>query len=276
MFFGAFSIFNWISWISPDNLALNTIVGSVNGLGLNPIPTFDWNTVTALVDPLVVPAFTTFNLCGGMMLFFFPIIAVWWSNAWNTAYIPINTNRTFDRFGQFYNVSRAINDQGHFDKESYEAYSPAYMSAANAIVYLAFFAVYSALVSYAILFHRHEIMLGFRNLYHSLPGWRFWRKTERAEKQKAAGYDDLHNRLMSRYPEVSEWWYFLVLVIALIFGMVGISSWETYTTPAVVIYGVIMCAVAVIPVGIIYAGTGVEVTVSLPHYCLVWMQLTIR
>ena len=253
MFFNALSIFNWMSWIAPNSLILNTIVGSVNGLGFNPIPTFDWNTVTALVDPLVVPFFTTANLCGGMAIFAFPVIAVWWTNAWNTGYLPINTNRTYDRFGNFYNVSRAINDQGHFDKESYEAYSPAYMGAANAIVYLAFFAVYSALVSYAILFHRHEIMLGFRNLYRSLPGWRFWRKKEQGEREKAEGYDDLHNRLMARYPEVSEWWYFLVLVVALIFGVVAISTWETYTTPAVTVYGLIMCAFFVIPVGIIYA-----------------------
>ena len=197
-----------------------------------------------------------------MFIFMFPILAVWWTNAWNTAYLPINTNRTFDRFGQFYNVSRAINDQGHFDKESYEAYSPAYMSAANAIVYLAFFAVYSAVFSYAILFHRHEIALGFRNMYHSLPGWKFWKKRDQAEEDESRGYVDLHNRLMSQYPEVSEWWYLATLLVAMVFGICGIALWETFTTPAVVVYGVIMCAVAVVPVGIIYAGSGVEVTLN--------------
>jgi hypothetical protein len=41
--FQALSIFNWMSWIAPNNLNLNTVVGFNNGLGLNPLPTFDWN-----------------------------------------------------------------------------------------------------------------------------------------------------------------------------------------------------------------------------------------
>ena len=34
MFFNALATFNWISWIAPNNLVLNTIVGSVTGMGL--------------------------------------------------------------------------------------------------------------------------------------------------------------------------------------------------------------------------------------------------
>jgi hypothetical protein len=41
--FTALSMFSWISWISPNNLTLNTITGFNNGLGVNPLPTLDWN-----------------------------------------------------------------------------------------------------------------------------------------------------------------------------------------------------------------------------------------
>lgn len=30
------STFNWISWIAPNNTTLNNLVGSNNGLGINP------------------------------------------------------------------------------------------------------------------------------------------------------------------------------------------------------------------------------------------------
>jgi len=118
------------------------------------------------------------------------------------------------------------------------------MAAGNVTVYFWFFAIYSAVVSYAFLYHRHEIAMGFKNLF---------------KRKKALGYTDVHNKLMSVYPEVSEWVYLSVLLVAAALGIAGIAAWETYTTPAVVIYGIILCAVAVVPVGIIAAITGLEV-----------------
>lgn len=67
---------------------------------------------------------------------------------------------------------------------------------------------------------------------------------------------------MASYPEVSEWYYLGVLLIAMGLGMAGIGAWETFTTPAVVIYGIILCAIFMIPVGMIYAITGIEVTMN--------------
>jgi hypothetical protein len=34
-----------MSWIAPNNQVYNNVVGSVNGLGYNPVPTFDWNVL---------------------------------------------------------------------------------------------------------------------------------------------------------------------------------------------------------------------------------------
>ena len=41
--FSALSFFNWITWIAPNNLNLAVVTGSICGMGLNPLPTFDWN-----------------------------------------------------------------------------------------------------------------------------------------------------------------------------------------------------------------------------------------
>ena len=46
--FPALSYFAWMTWIKPNNFNLNIITGNQNGLGLNPIPTFDWNIVSYL------------------------------------------------------------------------------------------------------------------------------------------------------------------------------------------------------------------------------------
>jgi ABC-type proline/glycine betaine transport system permease subunit len=67
---------------------------------------------------------------------------------------------------------------------------------------------------------------------------------------------------MSVYPDVGEIWYFAILCFAILCGCLGVGLWETYTTPAVVIYGIILCAFCVIPVGIIRSITGLEVTMN--------------
>ncbi|KAG8709771.1 hypothetical protein FRC11_005216, partial [Ceratobasidium sp. 423] len=39
---GAMSYFSWIAWIKPESAILAAVAGTNTGLGLNPLPTFDW------------------------------------------------------------------------------------------------------------------------------------------------------------------------------------------------------------------------------------------
>jgi OPT family small oligopeptide transporter len=187
------SIFSWMSWIAPNNIHLNTITGMNNGLGLNPWPTFDWNILCFdSLDPLMVPFFSTLNRAIGMFFSFFIVIAIWYTNTYNTGYLPINSNRVFDNTGNLYNVSRAINAKGLFDAAKYEAYSPPFLSAGNLTIYVFFFAIYPASLTYIYLNHWAEVKMGFRNL------WNSFRKNKDTE---IGQYKDVHNRLMAKYPE---------------------------------------------------------------------------
>ena len=139
----------------------------------------------------MVPFFNTFNKFIGCFVSAFVILGVWYSNSFNTGYLPINSNRVYDHYGKLYNVSKAINSKGLFDAQKYEAYSTAHLSAGYSTLYMFFFATYTATISYAYLYHRHEIVMGFRNLINSF----------RKNKDAAYEYTDIHNRLMSAYPE---------------------------------------------------------------------------
>ncbi|OLN90328.1 Oligopeptide transporter 2-like protein 3 [Colletotrichum chlorophyti] len=258
--FEVLTFFSWMTWISPNNHNLEILTGFRNGLGMfNPWPTFDWNVMLFdNIDPLMVPAFSTFNRTLGMWLLGFVILGLYYSNAWNTAYLPVNSNRVYDHFGKLYNVSRALDERGMYDHEKYMDYSAAYLGAANTLVYGAFFAIYAAAVTHVILFHRYEVTLGFKNTWLSI---RKKKKTQ-AEAEADGEYKDVHNRLMSVYPEVSEWWYFGTLLVAAGLGFAGVAAFPTYTTPGVVPYGIFLAVVFVIPIGIIKAMTGVEVTLN--------------
>ncbi|KAF4120900.1 OPT oligopeptide transporter protein [Geosmithia morbida] len=256
--FSALTYFSWMTWIAPDNLNLNVLTGFQNGLGMfNPWPTFDWNVLLFdLTDPLMIPWFSTLNKAIGMWLFGFVIMGLYYTNTWNTAYLPINSNRVYDHFGQSYNVSQAINEKGLFDKTKYSAYSAPYMSAGNTVVYGTFFAIYMATVVYVALFHRYEVVSGFKNM------WSVLRRRSKRDDPNKGEYMDIHSRLMRAYPEVSEIWYMAVLITAAALGFAGIGAWPTYTTLAVVPYGVLLAFIFVIPIGIVKAMTGIEVTTN--------------
>jgi OPT family small oligopeptide transporter len=244
-----------MTWIAPENANLATITGSHRGLGINPLPTLDWNVVVGTVDPLYLPAFTTFNTFAGAFVTMFVVIGIYYTNAYHTSYFPINSNLPYDRFGKRYNVTSIVDETGFIDVDKYKNYSLPYLSAGNLILYTFFFAIYTAAITHAILAHRREIGQGFRGI------WQSFRKNSKSQVEEEQVLD-VHSRLMKSYKEVPEWWYAIVLAISFTIGCVAVSHWPTGTSPAVVLYGVLMCAVFVIPIGVIQAMTGTQVTLN--------------
>ncbi|CAK7274084.1 hypothetical protein SEPCBS57363_005979 [Sporothrix epigloea] len=274
--FQALSTFSWMTWIAPNNVTLSALTGFNSGLSLNPFPTFDWINITYFVDPLIVPFFTSINIFIGALVATFVAIGMWFTNAFNTGYLPINSNHVFNNMGDRYNISEIIDHRKIFDAEKYHAYSPGYLAAGNLTIYIFFFAIYPATIVYVYLNHRYEVAMGMKNTWGYIRGSltrlasksaREQHKAEKLHRGDATGnasstYQDIHNRLMSVYPEVSELWYMCTLAAAVAFGVAGLAGWQTYTTPGVVFYGILLCIVFVIPIGIVTAISGVEVTLN--------------
>ncbi|KAB2575833.1 Glutathione transporter 1 [Lasiodiplodia theobromae] len=244
--FAALSLFNWIAWIAPDNFNLTAICGLKKGLGFNPLPTFDWNVATHVFDPLVIPFAVTLNTFIGCLVGGFVLIGMYYTNALHTGYLPINTNSMFNHYAKSYNVSAVLDDRGWLDEEKYQEYSQVYLAASSLTMYWFSFAVYTATISYSVLYHRRDIVNGFRSLF-------------RGYKDTAEEFKDIHTRLMSAYREVPEWWYLILNVFAIVLGVAAVAGWPTYTTVGVVFFGIGLALVFVIPTGIIYATTGLQV-----------------
>ncbi|PNY27491.1 Sexual differentiation process protein isp4 [Tolypocladium capitatum] len=303
--FQLLTYFSWMTWIAPNNLHLNILTGMQNGMGVrtralrdqlvgdtnsfglqmfNPVTTLDWNAMChSGYDPLMVPSFASFNAAAGMFIAGLCILGIWYTNTWNTAYLPINTNRAYDHFGKLYNVTATLDKRGMFDLEKYSHYSAPYMSAAQCLVYGMFFSIYGAVVTHVILYHRYEISMGFRNI---IKGFRFKRNkaaSESAQEQTVEGeYMDVHNRLMSVYPEGTA---SSLLTSSLptnltkarcSLGMVSLANLHLSCRGAIVSLlqdvrwppftdgssGILLCLIFVIPIGIVMAMTGMEVTLN--------------
>ena len=48
------SVFNWVCWIAPANVAVNSLFGTSTGLGMG-LLTFDWSMISYISNPLVTP-----------------------------------------------------------------------------------------------------------------------------------------------------------------------------------------------------------------------------
>ncbi|GMK55614.1 hypothetical protein CspeluHIS016_0206700 [Cutaneotrichosporon spelunceum] len=259
--FEALMVPNWMTWIAPQNQALAAITGHRTGLGIDPISTFEWSWGTATTTPLVTPLFSILNQFFGFCVAGIMILGIYYTNSYNTGYLPINTNRTYDNRGKGFNVSRIVDKYGKMDNAKFQQYSEPWLAAGNIVIYFWFFAVYTAMVSYTILYHRHELAVSSRSMWRQIKK-SFRRGPQPDVEEEDDLTEDIHWRLMKHYPEVPEWWYFIVLIVALGIGIAGVEAYPTQVTPAVVPYGVLLALIFMIPIGLIYAVTGQQVTLN--------------
>lgn len=71
-------------------------------------------------------------------------LIVWYKNAWNTGYMPINSNKSFDNTGKTFQVAKILDENSNLDLAKYQAYSQPWMSAGYIISFLWYFALYGA------------------------------------------------------------------------------------------------------------------------------------
>ncbi|CEP22695.1 OPT6 [Cyberlindnera jadinii] len=259
--FGVLSTFNWMTWIAPNNFNLAVVTGSVSGLGLNPIPTFDWNVVSMLIDPLATPWLTIWNMYLGAFLGFFIIIGVYYSNYSWTAYLPINSNGIFTNTGERFDVTEIITD-GLLDTEKYQNYSPPFYTAANIVIYGAFFALYPLAFfynSYKEWFTiKTALKMWLSGYQESIKGFSF-KSFLTTEGDTFKNFRDPTSRMMRKYKEVPDWYYVTILIIAFILSILTVEVYKETKTPVWGLFFVLAINfVFLIPFSVLVATTGVQ------------------
>ncbi|KAM4067127.1 OPT oligopeptide transporter protein [Hirsutella rhossiliensis] len=234
--FPALSLFAWMTWISPNNFKLNVITGSQMGLGFNPISTFDWNVLSSYSYPLAYPFFAFTQQFIGTIL---------------AAYLPPNSSSIFDNTGKPYNITRVVNpDNAILDEDAYEAYSPAFYSAGNLVLYGAYFAFYPLTMVFITLdaWRPLKLFVGLKGAISSL---------FRGDTSIYDGFDDPFTKLMRNYPEVPDWWFLMIALVAIIFAVIIVCHWPQLDTPVWTIFFVIgLNLVFLIPMSYLYAISG--------------------
>ncbi|SGZ49942.1 CIC11C00000002316 [Sungouiella intermedia] len=244
--FQALSYFNWMTWIAPQNFTLSLVTGSLYGLGMNPIPTFDWNVIN-FNYALTIPFFSQLNQYIGSLIAFFTILGVYYTNYYWSGYLPINTSSLFSNTGEYYSVKAIVNDRSLFDKAKYEQVGPPFYSAANLVVYGAFFALYPFSFIYETVTNYKPMWHALKNLGSSFKNFR---------KSTFDGFDDPQTVMMKRYKEVADWVFLVVLVFSLVFAIICVKVYPAETPVWGIFFALAMNFIFLIPLTAVYSVTG--------------------
>lgn len=205
--FQALSVFSWVCWIAPNNIPLNQMFGYEHGMGMSLI-TFDWSQIAYIGSPLATPWWAEANVAFGFVFFFWILTPIlYYTNTWSAKFMPISSRTSYDNHGLPYNVTAIVNSDLSLNLAAYKAYSPLFLSTTFAISYGLSFASIAATLTHALLYFRKQI----------------WVQSRRSMSEQP----DIHARLMSKYPQVPEWWYAIIFASMFVFGVISIEVWHT-------------------------------------------------
>lgn len=231
LLFPALSNFNVITWFAPKNVVIANLFGVSSGLGLFPV-TFDWAQITYIGSPLLIPFWAAMNVIGGLAVVMWIIAPIlYYTNVVYSSYMPILSTAVFDNKGEMYNVSRILTSEFIFDKEAYRNYSRVFLPITYMLSYGVQFAALAALLTHTACWHGQEI-------------WSAWKKALAEAREESRGSyqslsdgsneqgrpsptnlgqtrsndeglltkEDIHCRLMRRYPDVPASWYLITFL----------------------------------------------------------------
>ncbi|KAJ7915874.1 small oligopeptide transporter [Mycena leptocephala] len=127
----------------------------------------------------------------------------------------------YDNQMRSYNVTAILTPESTLDEDAYHKYSPLFLSTTFAVSY----------------------------------GKQIWTQSRRAMHEQP----DIHARLMSRYPQVPEWWYLILFVSMFVLGIISIEVWPTQMPVWAFVVALLISFVYTIPIGMIQAITNQQI-----------------
>ncbi|KAL9691727.1 hypothetical protein QQ045_012153 [Rhodiola kirilowii] len=237
--FTTLSNISWVCWIFSKSITAQQIGSGMKGLGLGAL-TLDWTVVASfLFSPLICPFFAIANVFAGYVLIVYVVtpIAYWGFGLYDAQTFPIFSSHLFTAEGTAYNISAIVNDKFELDIQSYKDQGRIHLSMFFALTYGFGFATIAATLTHVALFYGREIYDRFRASY--------------------TGKEDIHTRMMRKYPDIPSWWFYLLLVLSFAVSLVAcvFLNDEIQMPWWALIFACAMAFVFTLPISIITATT---------------------
>ena len=199
-----------------------------------------------------------------------------YKNAFFSGYLPILSSSVFDNTAKPYDVKKILTPSYEFDQTAYDNYSKIYLPITYVLSYGVQFASLTALITHTACWHGHDIwqqtIKSFkpgegRTSYQPLPTDTQAAKSSQNHHQSHSEIDpesgaqasmageDVHNRLMRRYPDAPISWYLATFISMLAIGIFVVEYYRVHLPWYGLLLALSITAVLYIPVGIIMAIT---------------------
>ncbi|KAF3098628.1 hypothetical protein TWF102_004089 [Orbilia oligospora] len=276
------SYFNIGTWAKPDSVVLANLFGTSTGLGLIPI-TFDWAQMSYIGSPIITPLWAATNVLIGLIAVMWILAPIlYYSNVFFSSYMPILSSSVYDNTGGFYDVQKVLTQDFMFDEAGYKSYSKVFLPITYVLSYALQFAAMTALVTHTTIWHGKDIWKqGKRALkigsitktettgtYQRLKtssGKRIESEDDLNDEEWAdiVGDEDVHVRLMKKYPEAPTSWYLATGVVTTLVGMWLVEAYEIHLPWYGLLLALFMCTIFFVPVGIVMAITNQQSSIFL-------------
>ncbi|RWR83129.1 oligopeptide transporter 4 [Cinnamomum micranthum f. kanehirae] len=188
---------SWICWAFSKSVTAQQLGSGMHGLGLGAF-TLDWSAVAAFMfSPLIYPFFAIANVYVGFVIIVYIAIpiAYWAIDLYDAKAFPLFSSHLFTASGQNYDILAIVNDKFEIDMQAYNSLGQIHLSMFFALTYGFGFATIASTLTHVALFNGREVYQRFRASY--------------------SGKDDIHTRLMRKYKDIPEWWFYLLLAVTI-------------------------------------------------------------
>ncbi|KAF3910462.1 hypothetical protein ABW20_dc0108244 [Dactylellina cionopaga] len=276
------SYFNIGTWAKPDSVVLANLFGVSSGLGLIPI-TFDWAQISYIGSPIITPLWAATNVLVGLVAVMWIIAPIlYYTNVFFSSYMPILSASVYDNTGKFYDVQKVLTKDFLFDENGYKAYSKVFLPITYVLMYALQFAAMTALVTHTAIWHGKDIWkqgkralkigsttktetAGTYQRLKTVSGKRIETEEDLNDEEWAdiVGDEDVHVRLMKKYPEAPMSWYLITGVVTTFVGMWLVEAYEIHLPWYGVLLALGICTLFFVPVGIVMAITNQQSSIFL-------------
>ncbi|KAK6532384.1 hypothetical protein TWF281_006573 [Arthrobotrys megalospora] len=276
------SYFNIGTWAKPDSVVLANLFGTSTGLGLIPI-TFDWAQMSYIGSPIITPLWAATNVLIGLIAVMWILAPIlYYSNVFFSSYMPILSSSVYDNTGSFYDVQKVLTQDFMFDEAGYKSYSKVFLPITYVLSYALQFAAMTALVTHTTIWHGKDIWkqgkralkigsitktetTGSYQRLETSSGKRIESEEDLNDEEWAdiVGDEDVHVRLMKKYPEAPTSWYLATGVVTTLVGMWLVEAYEIHLPWYGLLLALLMCTVFFVPVGIVMAITNQQSSIFL-------------
>ncbi|KAJ4881143.1 oligopeptide transporter [Raphanus sativus] len=238
--FPILTFFSWVCWAWPNSITAQQVGSGYHGLGVGAF-TLDWAGISAYHgSPLVAPWSSILNVGVGFIMFIYIIVPVcyWKFDTFDARKFPIFSNQLFTSAGQKYDTTKILTPRFDLDINAYNNYGKLYLSPLFALSIGSGFARFTATLTHVALFNGRDI----------------WRQTWSAVKTVKL---DIHGKLMQRYKQVPEWWFYVLLIGSVALSLLMSFVWkESVQLPWWgMLFAFAMAFIVTLPIGVIQATT---------------------